>query len=81
MKLEKLLLNDKIIGLCLINISPKHVPLKSFFITITAVIITLKMLKTKISKCRSGFVDGAYQENLCSFVPQYTHIQGQRSFE
>ena len=39
------------------------------------------MLKTKISKCRSGFVDGAYQENLCSFVPQYTLIQGQRSFE
>ena len=42
-----------------------------FFMAITEVVITLKMLKTKISKCRSGFVDGAYEENLCSSMRAY----------
>ena len=30
------------------------------------------MLQTKISKCRRGSVDGAYQENLCSSMRAYS---------
>ena len=69
MKLEKLLVNDEIYRF----VSNKYFSQaclfqNPFFITITAVIITLKVLKTKISECRSGFVDGTYLPRKSLFL-------------